>query len=467
MLYRYSEIFRTGMMVTDLLLITFSWLGAYWLRFYSGLIESPQGIPEFMPYLESLILILPVSWWILRGRGLYESRRTGALYLEVAHIVGATTIGLMALISVSFFVRDFSYSRAVVAIFYGASIASVTLGRMVVRGTLRGLRRKGINQRFAIVVGAGRLAEEVIERIHRHPETGLQVIGVFSGGEAPPLVIAGVPVVGRCSDIKPFLRTSSRIDELIFALPREEWSQFDKTLADLDDETVSVRIVPDFLNMLTLRSCVDDLDGLPMISLREGPLMGWAAVEKRVFDVTVSLALVPLVAPLMLLIAGGVLSSSGSPVLYRQKRMGLDGKVFDMLKFRTMKTGAENSSGPVWAEEEDPRRTRLGSFLRRTSLDELPQLWNVLRGDMSLVGPRPERPFFIEQFRGEIPGYMLRYKIKAGVTGWAQVHGWRGNTSIHERVEHDIHYIQNWSLALDVRILVMTLWRGLVHRNAY
>ncbi|MBW2713794.1 MAG: exopolysaccharide biosynthesis polyprenyl glycosylphosphotransferase, partial [Deltaproteobacteria bacterium] len=210
-----------------------------------------------------------------------------------------------------------------------------------------------------------------------------------------------------------------------------------------------------------------DLDGLPMISLREGPLMGWSAVQKRGFDLIVSLAFVALASPLLLLVAAGVFFSSVRPIFYSQQRMGLDGKVFNMLKFRTMETGAESFSGPVWAEEKDPRRTRLGSLLRRASLDELPQLWNVLRGDMSLVGPRPERPFFIEQFRAEIPGYMLRHKIKAGVTGWAQVHGWRGNTSIHERVEHDIHYIQNWSLALDVRILVMTLWRGLIHRNAY
>ncbi len=467
MLYRYSEIFRTGMMATDLLLITFSWLGAYWLRFHSGLIDSSQGIPEFQPYLGTLILILPISWWLLRGRGLYESHRTSALYKEVANIVGATTMGLMALLSVSFFIRDFSYSRSVVIIFYVTSIAAVTLGRMFVRGSLRGLRRKGINQRYVVVVGAGRLAEEVIDRIHRHPETGLHVSAVFSGHDIPSRSIGGVPVVGRCNDIKPFLHTGRRIDELIFALPREDWTEFDKTMADLDDETVSVRIVPDFLNMLTLRSSVDDLDGLPMISLREGPLMGWAAVQKRIFDLSVSLAFITLTSPLLLLVAAGVFFTSGHPVFYRQKRMGLDGKVFNMLKFRTMKMGAERSSGPVWAKEEDPRRTGLGSFLRRTSLDELPQLWNVLRGDMSLVGPRPERPFFIEQFRGEIPGYMLRHKIKAGVTGWAQVHGWRGNTSIHERVEHDIHYIQNWSLSLDVRILVMTLWRGLIHRNAY
>jgi len=349
MLYRYSEIFRTGMMATDLLLIAFSWLGAYWLRFYSGLIDVPQGIPPFQPYLETLILILPVSLWLLRGRGLYESHRTSALYKEVANIVWATTMGVMAFLSVSFFVRDFSYSRGVVAIFYGTSIGAVTLGRMLVRGSLRRLRRKGINQRFVVIVGAGRLAEEVIERIHRHPETGLQVSAVFSGREVPSHSIAGVPVVGRCNDIKPFLRKGRRVDEIIFALPREDWSEFDKTMADLEDETVSVRILPDFLNMLTLRSSVDDLDGLPMISLREGPLMGWAAVQKRLFDLAVSLASLIVVAPLLLLVAVGVFFSSGRPVLYSQKRMGLDGKVFDMLKFRTMKLGAENSSGPVWA----------------------------------------------------------------------------------------------------------------------
>ncbi len=467
MLYRYSEIFRTGMMVTDLFLIAFSWLGAYWLRFHSGLLDIPQGIPRFGPYAEALFLILPVSLWLLRGRGLYESQRTGALYREMANIIGATTLGLMALLSASFFIRDFSYSRGVVAIFYGSSICSVTLGRALVRSALRKMRRRGINQRFVVVVGAGHLAEEVIKRIHHHPETGLHVSGVFSAREAPSRPIDGVPVLGSCSDLKPYLREGRRVDELIFALSREEWGAFDKTMADLDDETVSVRIVPDFMNTLTLRSSVDDLDGLPMISLREGPLMGWSAVQKRGFDLVVSLAFVALASPLLLLVAAGVFFSSGRPVFYSQQRMGLDGKVFNMLKFRTMETGAESFSGPVWAEEKDPRRTRLGSLLRRTSLDELPQLWNVLRGDMSLVGPRPERPFFIEQFRGEIPGYMLRHKIKAGVTGWAQVHGWRGNTSIHERVEHDIHYIQNWSLALDMRILVMTLWRGLIHRNAY
>ena len=228
-----------------------------------------------------------------------------------------------------------------------------------------------------------------------------------------------------------------------------------------------MRLIPDLLHVLTLRSSVEELDGLPLINLRESPMVGWAAVQKRAFDAIVASGLLLVLAPLLALAGLAVWASSGRPIFYRQERMGLDGRVFRMLKFRTMRPDAESETGPVWTSPDDPRRTRVGSLLRRTSVDELPQLWNVLRGDMSLVGPRPERPVFIERFRREIPGYMLRHKVRAGLTGWAQVHGWRGDTSLHERVEHDIYYIQNWSLALDLRILLMTLWRGWFHRNAY
>jgi Undecaprenyl-phosphate glucose phosphotransferase len=254
---------------------------------------------------------------------------------------------------------------------------------------------------------------------------------------------------------------------VLIALPTADSQYLEKLMAALDDEVVNIRIVPDLPAMMTLRSQVEELDGLPMIGLREGPLVGWAAVQKRAFDVVLcSLALL-VAGPLMGAIALAIRLTSGSPLLFRQERMGLDGRVFQMLKFRTMTANAELSTGPVWTVPDDPRRTRLGVFLRRMSLDELPQLWNVLRGDMSLVGPRPERPVFIEQFRREVPGYMLRHKIKAGLTGWAQVNGWRGNTSLHERVEHDLYYIQHWSLTLDVRILLLTLWHAAFQRNAY
>jgi Undecaprenyl-phosphate glucose phosphotransferase len=273
-------------------------------------------------------------------------------------------------------------------------------------------------------------------------------------------------VIGDYGSVKEILGRE-RVDQVIVALPRDAAGCLEKVLADLDDELVTLRFVPDLLHVMTLRSSVEDLGGLPMINLRESPLLGWSAVAKRAFDVVLATLVMLVGVPLMAAIAGAILLSSGRPVFFSQRRMGLDGKVFAMLKFRTMVSDAEGATGPVWTTQVDSRRTRLGALLRRTSLDELPQLWNVLRGDMSLVGPRPERPVFIEQFRHEIPGYMLRHKVKAGLTGWAQVRGWRGNTSVHERIEHDIYYIQNWSLGLDVRILLMTLWRGFAQRNAY
>jgi Undecaprenyl-phosphate glucose phosphotransferase len=338
----------------------------------------------------------------------------------------------------------------------------------VVRSGLRALRRRGYNLRFVLVVGDGPLAGEIIDRIHGRPGTGLRVRGVLAEGARAVDRLRGVPILGNYSALKSLVRHSSeRVDQVILALGRDESDALEKILAELDDEVVNVNLVPDLLHVMTLRSSVENLDGLPMINLRETPLLGWAAVGKRVFDVVVGSVALVAVSPLLLLIGAAISATSGRPISFVQERMGLDGRVFRMFKFRSMVAGAEAGTGPVWTDPADPRCTRLGRLLRRFSLDELPQLWNVITGDMSLVGPRPERPVFIEQFRGEIPGYMLRHKVKAGMTGWAQVHGWRGSTSLPERIEHDLYYIQNWSLGLDVRIMIMTLWRGLFNSNAY
>jgi Undecaprenyl-phosphate glucose phosphotransferase len=466
MLHRYSEVFRTLLLVADLLIVSAAWLGAYWLRFHTGM-EAPRGIPPFNVYLVVLPVILPVWFSLFRARGLYEPQRTGSPLREAGAVIGATAMGVVVLVAASFFVRGYFYSRLVIGIFSLLSVAGTIGFRSVLRSTLRRLRRKGYNLRYVLVVGTGDLAEEVIARLHGHPEAGLRVTGALAGDASRVGTrVAGVPVLGEYGALKQLL-AQRQLDQVVLALPRDESHHLEKILAELEDEVVSLRMVPDLLHVMTLRSSVEDLDGLPTINLRDTALVGWAAVQKRVFDVAVASTVVVATAPLLALIALAIRVTSGSPVLFKQQRMGLDGRVFDMLKFRTMRSDAESDSGPVWTQAEDPRRTRLGAFLRSTSLDELPQLWNVVRGDMSLVGPRPERPVFIERFRRDVPGYMLRHKVKAGCTGWAQVHGWRGNTSLHERIEHDIYYIQNWSLGLDVRIILMTLWRGFVHRNAY
>jgi exopolysaccharide biosynthesis polyprenyl glycosylphosphotransferase len=359
------------------------------------------------------------------------------------------------------------HSRLGIGFFWGLGTLTLVASRLAGRGLLRALRRRGYNLRYVLIAGAGELAAEVIASIHAHPEAGLRILGAVS--DDPTMQgksIEGVKVLGPYAGVKEILRRRP-VDEVVIALPREDGQQLEKILADLDDELVTVRLIPDLLHVMTLRSSVEELEGLPLINLRESPMVGWAAVQKRAFDAVVASLMLLGLSPVLLVAALAVWASSGRPLFYRQERMGLDGRVFRMVKFRTMRPDAEKETGPVWTSPDDPRRTRVGALLRRTSIDELPQLWNVLRGDMSLVGPRPERPVFIERFRREIPGYMLRHKVKAGLTGWAQVHGWRGDTSLHERVEHDIYYIQNWSLALDVRILLMTLWKGWFHRNAY
>ena len=313
------------------------------------------------------------------------------------------------------------------------------------------------------MVGAGRLAEEFIERIHRHPEAGMRVLGVLA--DTGRTEVSGVPVIGGISQLKQALHGEHRIDQVVVALPQAEVVAMEKVFAALDDEIVSLKLIPDLLQVMTLRSSLESIDGLPIIGLRESPMLGWASVQKRIFDLVLSSAVLVVASPAMALIALAIRVSAGRPIFYSQRRTGLDGRVFRIFKFRSMHPDAEKATGPVFAGADDARRTRLGVWLRRWNLDELPQLWNVVRGDMSLVGPRPERPVFIEEFRREIPGYMLRHKVKAGLTGWAQVQGWRGATSLHERVEHDIYYIQNWSLGLDIRILLMTLFHG--RRNAY
>lgn len=464
MLHRYSEVFRGLLMLSDLSLIAASWGAAYWLRFHAGFPVLEGWSPQ--EYALALAGILPVAFVALRGRGLYEPRRTGSLLREIGGVVGAMTVTLVVILAADAISRTF-LSRALILGFWGSSIASIVGARLAGRGVLRRLRRKGYNLRYVLIVGAGRLAQKTIESIHGHPEAGLRVVGALSDDPGQQgQTLQGVRVLGPYASVKAVL-AERNIDQVVIALPREESDLLEKILAELDEEIVTVRLIPDLLHVMTLRSSVEDLDGLPVINLREGPMVGWAALQKRAFDTVASSLGLLVASPVLAFIALGVWASSGRPIFYYQERMGLDGRLFRMIKFRSMRADSEAGTGAVWASEHDSRVTPLGAFLRKTSLDELPQLWNVLRGEMSLVGPRPERPVLIDQFKSEIPGYMLRHKVKAGMTGWAQVHGWRGNTSLHERVEHDIYYIQNWSMLLDLRILAMTAWKGFLNRNAY
>jgi exopolysaccharide biosynthesis polyprenyl glycosylphosphotransferase len=466
-LHRYGEVFRSFLMVADLLLVAACWTAAYALRF-TVFWDEPPGVwkPGFAEWMTPVVGIVPLVFWLFRSRGLYRQQRTGSLLREAGIIVGGMSMAVVGVLAADAALRTY-HSRLGIGFFWALGTLTLIASRVAGRGFLRSMRRRGYNLRYVLIAGAGELAAEVIQSIHSQPEAGLRILGLVTDDPAKQgKTIEGVRALGPYAAVKEILRRRP-VDEVVLALPREDAPQLEKILADLDDELVTVRLIPDLLHVMTLRSSVEELDGLPLINLRESPMVGWAAVQKRAFDAVVASGLLIALSPLLVIAAALVWASTGRPIFYRQERMGLDGRVFRMLKFRTMRRDAESETGPVWTSPDDPRRTRVGALLRRTSVDELPQLWNVVRGDMSLVGPRPERPVFIERFRREIPGYMLRHKVRAGLTGWAQVHGWRGDTSLHERVEHDIYYIQNWSLALDLRILLMTLWRGWFHRNAY
>ena len=337
----------------------------------------------------------------------------------------------------------------------------------LVRVILAEVRKRGFNLRHILIVGSGDLGQSLAERINQHPEFGLKIVGFLSSHpEKIGIEINGIKVIGLYNEIPKIIQLFG-VDQLYIALPLNAQDRLEKVLNSLNEETVDVKVVPDLLRFMNLQAGVEELDGLPIINLAESPLYGWNVILKRISDIIFSVILIVILSPLFIILAIIIKLESTGPIIFWQERMGLDGKLFEMLKFRSMKIDAEQITGPVWASKVDNRRTRLGTFLRKTSIDELPQLFNVLIGDMSLVGPRPERPVFVKEFKKSIPKYMLRLKMKAGLTGWAQVSGWRGNTSLDKRIEFDLYYIKNWSLLFDFKIILMTVWKGFVNPNAY
>lgn len=467
MLKKHSQFFESLLLISDLVIIALSWVLSYHIRFYGHVVPTDRGVPDFSMYAVLLLPILVIWFFAFKSFGLYRPKRIGTHLSEVFDITKACVVSVLILIAITFFFKRDEFSRLVFIFFVAINIVSLSFERLVFREALRYLRRKGHNLRHAIVAGAGENAESLIRRLEGHPEVGIRIEGVIGVDPARSEgKVAGVKVIGQCDRIGEVIRERS-IDIVFIALSWEEHSMFASVLKSIGDETVDIKVIPDIFEFMTLRGGVEEFDGLPILNIQNSPLYGWNTIVKRSVDVIVSVAAIALLFPFLLLIAAVVKLTSPGPVLYRQERMGIGGDTFEMLKFRSMRTDAEKESGAVWACKDDPRRTVVGAFLRRTSLDELPQLFNVLRGDMSIVGPRPERPVFIQGFRKDIPKYMLRHTMKAGITGWAQVNGWRGDTDINKRIEHDLYYIEHWSLMLDIKILLMTIWKGLINRNAY
>ena len=471
MVKRHNRLLVAFHVVTDSVLGMVAFIAAYFSRFETGLIPIPKGQPPFEQYVDILpyiAVIVPVAFHV---QGLYRLRRgrsriddffnvlVGSVLAVVFGIVVTLYVGTYYVPDAARLAGAYEVSRAVWAIFL---IYNITLGywsRKLVREALERRWIAGVGLRRILIAGSGELGRMVADKILEHRELGYQIVGFVddrAGGDH--LGYRGLPLLGRVSEAAEIVQRD-RVDHLYVTLPLEEHMKLLDLVESTSREGVDVKVVPDLLQFIALRARLEDLDGVPVINLNDVPLQGLNAAIKRMLDVAISAGALLLMAIPSLIIAYLIKRDSRGPVFYRQERMGLDGKQFVVYKFRTMPIDAEEE-GPVWADQDDPRATRIGHWLRKRDVDEWPQFWNVLKGDMSIVGPRPERPYFVEQFKHRIPQYMLRHKVKAGITGWAQVNGWRGNTSLEKRIEYDLYYIENWSVSLDLKIMWLTLVRG-------
>ena len=460
MLQEQSRLFQRLLFFADVLLIMAGWSLAYVIRFEW---LTPPAAVSFSSYLRLLPWVLLLSAGVFWFSGLYAPDRTQRLPMLVYTVAKAVGLGLLLVAASLSFYRTFSFSRLHMAFFGLITPALMIVLRLSLYAALRRARQQGRSIRRVLIVGAGRAGRKLEAAFDDYAWMGFDVIGLLD--DFKPGVLGSVDEAGEVMD--RLEREGRPVDYVYIALPLSAAERTEKIVGELSTRLAHICLVPDLFHFNILNSRITDVDGLPVIHLVDEAPPELRRFVKRVVDVAFSLVFLLLTMPLMLLIALAVKASSPGPVFYRQERMGLNGQRFNILKFRTMPIEAETATGPVWAKPSERRATRVGRLLRRTSLDELPQFFNVLRGDMSVVGPRPERPVFIDEFKTKVPHYMLRHKVKAGITGWAQVNGWRGNTSIEKRIEYDLYYIRNWSLAFDLKIMVLTLWRGFIHENAY
>lgn len=464
MIKRNSQILCLWFLVCDLIVTALAWIGAYYFRFESGWIPLRHTPLDFSLCLRQLPLVMIVSAIAYRLTGQYIIHRFRRLREEVVSVCKGTSLMVLLVVASMFGMKDPYESRGTLLLFFGLSGTLLLVERRLSWWAIRWLRRHGYNQTHSIIVGTGRVARKTARALRQASWMGIKNIGFVE--DQPSRWTTDLDVLGTTADL-PLLIERYELEHVFISLPLSRYHEARRVFDILSRSLVEVRLVADTPNLAGLSLTTTNLDGLPVIGLRESPHFGLNIVVKRGMDILMSSIALVILAPVMLVLAALVKLTSPGPVFYRQERCGLNGRVFQMLKFRSMCVDAETDTGAVWASKNDARRTPLGSFLRKTSLDELPQLINVLLGDMSLVGPRPERPVFIQQFSKTIPNYNARHRVKAGITGWAQVHGWRGNTSLRKRVQFDLYYITHWTPWLDLRILWMTIWHGLFHRNAY
>jgi exopolysaccharide biosynthesis polyprenyl glycosylphosphotransferase len=440
---------------------------AYNYRFHVDRIPIPGSEPpSIVPYLAAAPVVALIFVVTFASSGVYRIRRGRPFLDELFSIIGAAALAGVVTLALMSLYRGFSYSRLVLLYSVLAALVLITINRLLLRRLMSIRQRRGIGTDRVLVVGTGAGSELLLHRMTMFPEYGYTVCGVLDDKLEVGTPFAGSQVVGPVAEL-PQQVQRQQIDQVFLALPGARHDEMLHLIKTCDDLQVDFRMLPDVFEIITTRVSADVVDGIPLVGVRRSQMEGVGLAVKRLFDLAVSLALVVVLSPVWVLLVIAIAISSRGPVLYRQERVGQGGKVFTVVKFRSMVADAEADTGPVFAAPDDSRRTAVGRFMRRFSLDELPQLINIIRGDMSLVGPRPERPFFVERFGSEIPRYLERHQVRPGVTGWAQVNDLRGGTSIADRTIYDIYYIENWSLSFDIKILLLTFGRIFVHAHAY
>ncbi len=464
MIKRKSQLLILWFFVGDLACTVAAWVAAYHLRFDLEIIPILSAHPSAADCYRMIPLVLLMSALAYQITRQYVVHRFRRLREELVSVVKGTGLMGLLVIAGTFGLHSHYESRATFAIFIVLTAPLVLCSRRLNWFAIRWLRSRGYNQTQAIIIGTGRVARKTARALRATSWLGIKNVGFIE--DQPSRWTGDLDILGSIADL-PNLVRKYQVSHVFICLPMTRYHEARRVFDTLAQTLVEVRLIADVHALAGVSFTTTYFEGMPMIGLRESPHFGLNIVVKRAMDVVLSALALVLLSPLLLLIALVIKLTSPGPVFYRQERCGFNGQTFDMLKFRSMRVDAEQQTGAVWAQKDDPRRTWFGAFLRKTSLDELPQLLNVLKGDMSLVGPRPERPVFIQQFSKSIPNYCARHAVKAGITGWAQVHGWRGNTSLRKRIQYDLYYITHWTPWLDLHILWMTVWRGLVNRNAY
>ncbi len=454
--------------MVDGLLVAGSYALSYYIKFESSFADNGAGGRLSMPvYFSALYFLVPAYIFLYYMVQLYTSRRALRMWDEFVDIVQANIMGVIGFLVVLYIINQPDFSRSMIAIFFGLNVFLTTVAHWLLRRFLRFIRKKGYNIKHILLVGYSRAAEAYILRILENPQWGYIIAGVLDDFVPVGTSYHGIRVVGKIDQLNEYLANNS-YDEITITLPLDDYDRLEVLVAECEKSGVHTKFIPDYSSLFPSNPYTEDVQGIPVINIRYVPLTNsFNRYAKRFVDIIGSLVAIIIFSPIMIAAAIAVKLTSPGPIIYKQERIGLNGVPFNMFKFRTMYVQTEAEEKKGWTTKGDPRVTKVGGLLRKTSIDEMPQFFNIFIGQMSLVGPRPERPQFVEKFREQIPRYMVKHQVRPGLTGWAQINGYRGDTSIRKRIDYDIYYIENWSMMFDFKIMIGTIRHGFINKNAY